>query len=290
MLILIDGYNVIAPVAPPGKNPASDWLHRERMTLIDRLANQLDSRLAAQTCVVFDASARSRRALGIEGTLNSTYRIREIEVRFAVNHNEADDLIEELIAVHSAPKRLTVISSDHRLQAAARRSGATAFDSQPWLDSLLDGRLMLAITWPPAERDAGGQANDVGLAGDAEKASAVDETTVDQWMQAFGITKDSASRRSSPGANADRQNLHGRADDATLGSPGLEKNAAKKPAPATDQSQDLAQNKPLSAAKTKKAPKKPTNSKPADSKPLGDPKRRIESENPFPDGYGEDLL
>ena len=242
MLILIDGYNVIAPVAPPGKNPASDWLHRERMTLIDRLANQLDSRLAAQTCVVFDASARSRRALGIEGTLNSTYRIRDIEVRFAVNHNEADDLIEELIALHSAPKRLTVVSSDHRLQAAARRGGATAFDSHPWLDSLLDGRLMLAIRWPPAERGAGGQACDDGLAGNAEKAVAVDETTVDQWMRAFGVTKDSAIRRPIPGRDAERQDRRGRGDE------------------------------------------------PADSTPMGDPKRRIDSESPFPDGYGEDLL
>lgn len=242
MLLLIDGYNVIAPVAPPGKNPASDWLHRERMTLIDRLANRLDARLAAQTCVVFDASARSRRALGIEGTSNPTCRIRKIEVRFAVNHNEADDLIEELIALHSSPKRLTVVSSDHRLQAAARRSGATAFDSHPWLDSLLDGRLMLAIRWPPVERGAGGQASDVGVVGDAEKAGAVDETTVDQWMRAFGVTNDSASRRSSPGGDAERQDRRGRADE------------------------------------------------PADARPMGDPKRGIDSENPFPDGYGEDLL
>jgi len=216
MLLLIDGYNVIAPVAPPGKNPAPDWLHRERMTLIDRLANRLDARLAAQTCVVFDASARSRRALGIEGTSNATCRIRKIEVRYAVNHNEADDLIEELIALHSAPKRLTVVSSDHRLQAAARRSGATAFDSHPWLDSLLDGRLLLAITWPPVGRGMGGQSADLGIAGDEEKARAADETTVDQWMRAFGVTKDST--------------------------------------------------------------------------PMGDPKRKIDNENPFPEGYGEDLL
>lgn len=253
MLILIDGYNVIAPVAPPGKNPASDWLHRERMRLIDRLATQLDPKLASQTCVVFDATTRARKAVGIDAPADSSFRLREIEVRFAVNHDQADDLIEELIALHSAPKRLTVVSSDHRLQAAARRSGATSFDSHPWLDSLLDGKPLLAIRWPPPQRDAFGPAGDDGVAGDAEKSRVVDETTVEQWMQAFGITKHTQSQPPQP----------------------------QPPRPSPKQRNPPDPQTPES--------KRPT-SKPPKSKPTGDPKRNIQGDNPFPEGYGEDLL
>ena len=46
---------------------------------------------------------------------------RGLTVRFAVRYEEADRLIEELIRADSAPRRLVVVSSDHRLQRAARR-------------------------------------------------------------------------------------------------------------------------------------------------------------------------
>jgi predicted RNA-binding protein with PIN domain len=258
MLILIDGYNVIAPVAPPGKNPASDWLHRERMTLIDRLATQLDPQLASQTCVVFDASTRSRTTLGINATSDSIYRLRQIEVRFAVNHGEADDLIEELIALHSSPKRLTVVSSDHRLQAAASRCGATAFDSQPWLDSLLDGNLRLAISWPPARRDGAGPGGEQGLTGDTEKSDSLDETTVQQWMRAFGVTN--GPRQHPPGTPKQRQK--------PVGSP-----APESPTP-------------ISTPPSEKPPAQTR----SEHNPPNDPKRFIKSDNPFPEGYGEELL
>ncbi len=266
MLILIDGYNVIAPVAPPGKNPAPDWLHRERMTLIDRLANQLAPQLAAQTCVVFDAPSRTQRSTGTD--TDGTFRLRQIEVRFAVNHAEADDLIEELIALHSSPKRLTVVSSDHRLQAAAKRYGATAFDSQPWLDALLDGRMLLAIAWPPAQRDGIGPADDHGLAGDAEKSDALDDTTVQQWMQAFGIT---------PGTP-----VHPKRPENQQKKPPESNTALSKTAPSKTVESTAPKAKP-------RAKKPPPNTRP-DQKPPSDPKRIIDGDNPFPEGYGEDLL
>ncbi len=50
-----------------------------------------------------------------------------------------------LIASHSAPKKLAVVSSDRRVQAAARRRGSLALDSQQWLDDLLDGKVRLAV-------------------------------------------------------------------------------------------------------------------------------------------------
>ncbi len=42
-------------------------------------------------------------------------------ILYAVNDEDADERIEKLIAAHSAPKNLTVVSSDHRIRQAATR-------------------------------------------------------------------------------------------------------------------------------------------------------------------------
>jgi hypothetical protein len=44
-----------------------------------------------------------------------------IHIAFAVEHHEADDLIELKIEKESAPNKLTVVSDDQRIQKAARR-------------------------------------------------------------------------------------------------------------------------------------------------------------------------
>ena len=138
LLLLIDGYNVVSPVAPPSRNPDANWLHRERMLLIDRLTNHLDEDTRKRTCVVFDAANPPPNR-------PNEFSMNHITVRFAVGYPEADDLIEELIAAHHSPKQLAVVSSDHRIVAASGRRGAKCFDSQPWLDDLLDGKVCLAV-------------------------------------------------------------------------------------------------------------------------------------------------
>ncbi len=173
LLLLIDGYNVVAPVAPPGRHSDPAWLQRERMRLLDRLAEHLDESTRGRTCVVFDAANppadRSRQ-----------FTHASIDVRFAVEYSEADDLLEELIAVHSAPKQLTVVSSDHRVQTAAARRGATTFDSQPWLDDLLEGRLRLA---PAAS--AAGQGSDA--IEDPKPDAEMTPDDLQHWLETFGF-------------------------------------------------------------------------------------------------------
>ena len=68
---------------------------------------------------------------------SADFRAHDIRVLYAVDHEDADTLIEELIAKHSTPKKLVVVSSDHRLQTAATRRKATAVDSDVWYDRLL---------------------------------------------------------------------------------------------------------------------------------------------------------
>lgn len=278
MLILIDGYNVIAPVAGPiaglGRKPPADWLHRERMKLIDRLATCLGSELASQTCVVFDAAARPWKARGEDHLISSHFRSRDIEVRFAIDHNEADDLIEELIAAHATPKRLTVVSSDRRLKAAARRSGASAFDSQSWLDDLLDNRLRLAIAWPPKRRNGTESMTGRTTASGDEKEAAASGTTTDHWMQTFAAEQ-------SPKPTKDRSVL-----PCDL--------SAKSPPAASNPSAVPTLNPKKRGKKRLSTPDANNHRKlrrgKADESSTGDPKRLLQGDNLFPDGYGEDLL
>lgn len=172
LLLLIDGYNVVAPVAPPGRFPDPQWLQRERNRLVQRLAEGLSAELRSRTCVVFDAA-------NPPADRPPQFVVDELEVRFAVGYPEADDLLEEIIAAHSAPKQLAVVSSDRRVQAAAQRRGAIPFESQAWLDQLLDGRIGLAV----AVDHGAGQ----GRGRTVDKPHSLGDEEVQQWLDEFGF-------------------------------------------------------------------------------------------------------
>ena len=176
LLLLIDGYNVVSPVAPPSGNPDPRWLQRERMQLLTRLSENLDEATRQRTCVVFDAANPPRDR-------PDQFDFHGIDVRFAVDYPEADDLLEEMIAAHHAPKTLAVVSSDHRVQTAAKRRGAAHYDSQPWLDDLLDGCVGLGLVIRrPGHGEEGGQGS-----GDSGKPDHIDDDDVDSWMKEFGF-------------------------------------------------------------------------------------------------------
>jgi uncharacterized protein len=177
LLLLIDGYNLIAPVAAPSRRPTRDWLHRERNLLLSRLVQKLPPRVRVRCCVVFDAASPPPNVV-------DQYEFEGIVVRFSVEYPEADDLLEEIIASHSAPKQLCVVSSDHRIQAAAKTRGATTFESQAWLDDLLDGRIGLA----PEKRNRAGQGSDSNQK--KKPNHIVDQEALGEWMRKFGFDDD----------------------------------------------------------------------------------------------------
>jgi len=159
MLILIDGYNLMHVFGIRDEHQRAA-LSRARKSLLNRLAKALPAEHLPQTTVVFDAKNPPPGA-----PPEMVYR--GITVLFAVAHDEADDLIEELIGKHSTPKKLVVVSSDRRIQIAATRRKAIAQESEAWYDSLF-------LQPPPSESDPTGK-----------QIPAESPHETDSWIEAF---------------------------------------------------------------------------------------------------------
>lgn len=133
MALLIDGYNLLHVSGVFGSDVGPATFQRARTALLNFLAAALEPEEIRQTTIVFDA----REA---PPGLPDTVRHQGIEVRYARGYDEADELLEELIAAHDAARDLTVVSSDHRVQRAARRRRAEAVDSDIWWNELSQRR------------------------------------------------------------------------------------------------------------------------------------------------------
>ena len=164
MTLLIDGYNLLHVSGIIGRGAGPGMFERSRLALLNFLAESLDPRDMPHTTVVFDA----REA---PPGLPVAVPHRGITVRFARHYEEADDLIEELIRADSAPRRLVVVSSDHRIQRAARRRRAKAVDSDIWYAELLRAR---------RERQQ------VSTDAPARPAVPLLEEDVNYWLRKFG--------------------------------------------------------------------------------------------------------
>ena len=110
---------------------------------------------------------------------------------FAGGDGDADAAIERLIRRNSAPKRLHVVSSDHRIQKAAKRRRAKFYDSDAFLT-----RLARRLT--PDERAAVAEPREKqhGLSAAGE---------IDAWLRAFADVEDirlSDTLRDQPSSSA----------------------------------------------------------------------------------------
>ena len=133
MLYLIDGYNLLNVAAVPVRIRGPANLEKARLALLNFLAESLDPEEVPRTLVVFDAHDPPPG-------LPREMRHKGLLVRFAPRDEDADTLIEELIREETAPHRLTVVSSDHRIQRAAKRRRARAVDSDVWYAEVLRAR------------------------------------------------------------------------------------------------------------------------------------------------------
>jgi predicted RNA-binding protein with PIN domain len=134
MALLIDGYNLLHVSDIFAGEGAGTELHRSRMALLEFLAKSIDKRERNQTTIVFDAA-------GAPPGLPRTMTHEGMTIHFARRHSDADEMIEELLEQYLAPRELVVVSSDHRVQRAARRRGATFVDSEKWYADLKAARI-----------------------------------------------------------------------------------------------------------------------------------------------------
>ncbi len=166
MPLLIDGYNLLNATGILGRGRGPGSLERARQALLNTLVESLPPDEVPRTTVVFDASESPW------GVAKQTDH-RGITVQFASKDADADTVIEQLIAADSAPKRLTVVSSDHRIQRAAKRRRATAVDSDIWFAQLLRNR---------AARTAGSPTADL-----PKPEGELSPGEVEHWLREFGL-------------------------------------------------------------------------------------------------------
>ncbi|HIN53438.1 MAG TPA: hypothetical protein EYM79_03930 [Planctomycetes bacterium] len=124
-LFLIDGYNLWWNTGEFGPDNDDGTLQGARDSLTNWLITTLPANLRKKTVLVFDAKNPPPN----RGFL---FDRDGITIHFAVGYPDADTLMEEYIRIHHAPRNLTVVTSDHRIQRAAKRKRATAVDADRW--------------------------------------------------------------------------------------------------------------------------------------------------------------
>jgi len=128
MLYLIDGYNLLHQSGVLHGRVGPTGLHKARLALLGRLRGAFAGQ-PGQITVVFDAAQAPRGAVEVQD-------YHGIQVRFAVHHEQADDLIELLVRQASAPRQLTLVSDDHRVQKAGQRRHCRVLGCAAFLDWL----------------------------------------------------------------------------------------------------------------------------------------------------------
>jgi uncharacterized protein len=169
--LLIDGYNLLFQSPLVGRGQGAGWLPLARERLLKLLAEHLQADHQARTTVIFDAAKFG------ESPADFLFKNR-IEVRFATEHQEADDLLEVLIRQAPQPKLLHVVSSDLRIRRCALARRANAIDAETFLRMLQAG---LGDSLFNSQTDASApQETDI-----PEKERGA--TDVDYWLREFDI-------------------------------------------------------------------------------------------------------
>jgi len=139
-MVIIDGHNLLRAIQKVDEDSES---------LSDVGLCQIISRYLKQIGekgeIIFDGTG-PRDKSGFDNISN-------LEVFFAGLSSDADTVIEDKIRASTAPRRLTVVSSDRRLRDAARVRKAASVKSQVFWDNLRKQlKRKKTIKEPPAKR------------------------------------------------------------------------------------------------------------------------------------------
>lgn len=138
---------------------------REIASEIDlcRVLSRYFSLTAEEGQVVFDGAGPTRK--------DDFDSVANIEIIFAGFHKDSDTIIEEKIKANTAPRRLTVVSSDRRLRKAAAARKAVAVKSEDFWEEV---QKELRRKKPRKKEPRG-------------KQEGLTEGETQQWMDLFGL-------------------------------------------------------------------------------------------------------
>ena len=157
MPLLIDAYNVlhVVGVLPPD------------LAGID---------LEELAVLIAKSRFRGEEAVLVCDGVNKPHQVDEtgrVHVRFAGAGVTADDLILRLVRGSSAPRRLTVVTSDREIVVNARRRRAAVISSEAFLETLASDR---------RGRSSGGTAPP-----STSSSHVADRRQVEHWLRLFGV-------------------------------------------------------------------------------------------------------
>ena len=156
-MFFIDGNNLLHSVQKddPDSGPISD------VQLCRIIGSYL--KLTGQSGeIIFDGTGPPDKS-GFDG-------IGNLEVFFAGSGTDADTVIEDKITANSAPKRLTIVSSDRRLRKAARARKATSIKSEVFWNNMQKQLSRKQMAKEPAAKRRG-----------------LSESETRQWLEIFGL-------------------------------------------------------------------------------------------------------
>ena len=142
MAVIIDGHNLLHSVQKAGKDfePISD-------VQLCRFISEYLKQTGGKGEIIFDGTGPRDRS-GFDN-------ISGLEVFFAGRSSDADTIIEDKIKINTAPRSLTVVSSDRRLRDTARARKATVLKSQVFWNNLCKQLSRKRTTKEPATKRRG---------------------------------------------------------------------------------------------------------------------------------------
>jgi predicted RNA-binding protein with PIN domain len=157
-MIVIDGTNLLWAVKElPGDREITTEVH------LCRALDRYFALTGENGEIIFDGAGPADKSV-FDGVVH-------LEIVFSGFNMDADTVIEEKILANTAPRRLTVVSSDRRLRVAAAARGATALKSELfWERVTRESRRKRPQKQEPEEKRGG-----------------LTESETDKWLDLFGL-------------------------------------------------------------------------------------------------------
>ncbi len=156
MPIIIDGYNLLHSIRK------SEYHESTSDVQLCRIIGKFLKLTGEKGEIVFDGTGPKDKG-GFDNISN-------LEVLFAGRNSDADTVIEDKIRANTAPKRLTIVSSDRRLRKAAQVRKATSVKSDAFWAGL---EKQLSRKRPAREP--------------AEKRRGLNESETKLWLKFFDL-------------------------------------------------------------------------------------------------------